>query len=60
MVGRLLPDVSRKQARSELNGIMHTLAQIYAKGYDSSGGAPAGVIVNALQDDVTAASSRRC
>ncbi|MGC2109334.1 MAG: ABC transporter permease [Candidatus Korobacteraceae bacterium] len=53
VVGRLLPDISRKQARSELNGIMHTLAQIYVKGYDSSGGAPAGIIVNALQDDVT-------
>ena len=42
MVGRLRPGISREQARSELNVILHTVAQIYAKGYDSSGGAPKG------------------
>ena len=33
--------------------ILHELAQRYAKGYDSSGGAPAGMIVNELQSDLT-------
>ncbi len=53
MVGRLRPGVSREQARSELNVILHTVAQIYAKGYDSSGGAPKGFLVDSLQSDVT-------
>lgn len=55
MIGRLQPGVSRKQATSELAVIVHTLAQIYAKGYDSSGGAPDGFLVNSLQSDVTRA-----
>lgn len=53
MVGRLRPGVSRDQARNELSVILHALAQTYAKGYDSSGGAPDGMIVNPLQDDIT-------
>lgn len=55
MIGRLQPGVSRNQATSELDVIVHTLAQIYAKGYDSSGGAPDGFLVNSLQSDVTRA-----
>jgi putative ABC transport system permease protein len=54
MVGRLSPGTSRDQARNELTVALHTLAQIYAKGYDTSGGAPAGMVVNRLQDDLTA------
>jgi len=53
MVGRLREGVSREQAGSELDGILHTLAQIYPKGYDSSGGAPDGMMVNELQSDLT-------
>ncbi len=53
MVGRLQEGVSREQATSELDVILHELAQRYAKGYDSSGGAPAGMIVNELQSDLT-------
>ena len=53
MVGRLRKGVSREQASSELDGILHTLAQIYPKGYDSSGGAPDGMMVNELQSDLT-------
>lgn len=53
MVGQLWPSVGRNQARNELNVILHALAQTYAKGYDSSGGAPDGMIVNLLQDDIT-------
>jgi len=53
MVGRLKPGVSREQARNELNVHLPILAQMYAKGYDSSGGAPEGMIVNSLQSDLT-------
>ncbi len=45
--------MSSSQATSELDVILHTLAQMYAKGYDSSGGAPDGFIVNSLQSDLT-------
>jgi putative ABC transport system permease protein len=55
MIGRLQPGVSRNQATSELDVIVKALAQIYAKGYDSSGGAPAGFLVNSLQSDITRA-----
>jgi putative ABC transport system permease protein len=53
LVGRLREGVSREQAGSELDVILHTLAQINAKGYDSSGGAPDGMMVNELQSDLT-------
>ena len=54
MVGRLSPGTSRDQARNELTVALHTLVQMYAKGYDTSGGAPSGMVVNRLQDDLTA------
>ena len=53
MIGRLRDGVSSSQAASELDVILHTLAQMYAKGYNSSGGAPDGFIVNSLQSDLT-------
>ena len=53
MIGRLRDGVSSRQAASELDVILHTLAQMYAKGYDSSGGAPDGFIVASLQSDLT-------
>ena len=52
MVGLLRKGVSREQARSEVDGVLKVLGQMYAKGYDSSGGAPRGVIVNSLQSDL--------
>lgn len=55
IVGRLKPGVTRQQAVSELDVVMHALAQEYVKGYNESGGPPAGVILNALQEDVTRA-----
>jgi putative ABC transport system permease protein len=55
IVGRLRDSVSRQQAESELNVMMHTLAQQYASGYDTSGGPPAGFLVTALREDVTRA-----
>ena len=53
MVGRLRAGVSRIQAQSELSVFLHTMAQLYAKGYDSSGGAPDGMLVDSLQKDLT-------
>jgi putative ABC transport system permease protein len=53
IVGRLRPGVRRQEANSELDVILRTLGQIYAKGYNESGGVPAGMLVNSLQSDVT-------
>ena len=53
MVGRLQPDVTRDQARSEADVVLTTLARIYAKGYATSGGPASGFLISALQDDVT-------
>jgi putative ABC transport system permease protein len=53
MVGRLRQGVSENQARNELNVILRPLTQMYAKGYESSGGPPDGMLVNRLQDDIT-------
>jgi putative ABC transport system permease protein len=53
MVGRLRWGVSRNQARNELNLILRPFTQIYAKGFESSGGPPDGMVVNRLQDDLT-------
>ena len=53
MVGRLREGVSKAQAAAELDFIVHRLAQINARGYDSTGGAPAGMVVNELQSDLT-------
>src|SRR5262249_48170099 len=53
MVGRLHAGISKAQAGSELDAIMHNLAAVYASGYNESGGAPAGFLVNSLQEDVT-------
>jgi putative ABC transport system permease protein len=53
MVGRLSPGVSSRDARNELGVLLHTWGQIYAKGFDSSGGVPKGMLVNPLQADIT-------
>ena len=55
MAGRLRWGVSRNQARNELNVILRPFTQIYAKGYEGSGGPPDGMMVNRLQDDLTLA-----
>jgi putative ABC transport system permease protein len=53
MIGRLRPGVTAKRAENELAVILRTLVQINAKGYASSGGPPKGMIVHALQSDLT-------
>jgi putative ABC transport system permease protein len=55
MVGRLRPGVSGKQATNELNAVLRPLTQMYANGYDSTGGPPDGMVGNRLQDDLTRA-----
>jgi putative ABC transport system permease protein len=52
MIGRLQPGVGMRQASNELTVIVHALAAAYAKGYDSSGGAPDGMQVHRVQDDL--------
>ena len=55
MAARLRPGISAQQATSELNSILPTLAKLNPKGYDSSGGAPSGILLNPLQHDITQA-----
>jgi putative ABC transport system permease protein len=53
MIGRLKSGIDGQQAVNELIVILHSLAQTYAKGYDSSGGAPDGIVVHPMQGDLT-------
>ncbi len=53
MVGRLKASISTQQAANELNIVLHSFAQTYAKGYNSSGGTPNGIAVHPLQGDLT-------
>jgi len=53
MIGRLKAGVSSQQAANELSIALHSLAQMFAKGYNSSGGAPSGIAVHPLQGDLT-------
>jgi putative ABC transport system permease protein len=53
LIARIKPGVSTQQATNELTATLHSLAQTYAKGYDSSGGAPDSIVVHPLQHDLT-------
>jgi len=53
MVGRLRPETTPEAAHNELHVALHPFTQAYASGFDSSGGAPQGIIVTALQRDIT-------
>ncbi len=53
MIGRLKVGISRERAANELSIVLRSLAQTYAKGYDSSGGAPDGMAVHSMQGDLT-------
>ncbi len=53
MIGRLKSDISGQQAANDLSIVLHSLAQTYAKGYNSSGGAPNEIAVHSLQSDLT-------
>jgi putative ABC transport system permease protein len=53
LIGRLKAGVSSQPAGNELSVILHSLAQVYAEGYNSSGGAPDGIVVHPMQGDLT-------
>jgi len=53
MIGRLRNGISADQASSEADGILRIQAQLYAKGFASSGGPPKGLIVQGLQHNLT-------
>ena len=55
MIGRLKAGVTEEQAGSEISVILHGLATQYAKGYNSSGGAPDSIVVHSMQHDLTQA-----
>ena len=55
MIARLRDGVTAVQATSETAGLLHTLGQINATGYNSSGGPVDALVVNPLQRDLTAA-----
>ena len=54
MVARLQPGVSKEKAISELDAILPAFGRAHAKGFESAGGVPAGVVVTSLHDHVTA------
>jgi putative ABC transport system permease protein len=53
MIARVKKGVTAQQAATELTAALHAYAPAYAKGYDSSGGAPDGMVVHAMQHDLT-------
>ena len=53
MIGRLAPGISRSEARNETGVTLQTWGRIYARGFDSSGGVPKGILVVPLQADLT-------
>jgi len=53
MIGRLRAGVSREQAQNESTAILQQLGQIYAQGYNNSGGPSSYALVYRLQDDLT-------
>ncbi len=53
MIGRLKAGIGTQQAANELSIVLHALAQTYARGYNSSGGAPNAIAVHPLQGDLT-------
>ena len=52
MIGRLRSGVTRQQAGAEGAAILKQLGSLYAKGYNSSGGAPSELLAYRLQEDV--------
>ena len=54
MVARLKSGVTRQQATSELDAILPPFGRAHAKGFESAGGVPAGVIVKSLHENLIA------
>ena len=53
MVTRLQPGVTKEQAKSELDALLPPFGKAHAKGFESAGGIPTGVIVTSLHDHIT-------
>jgi putative ABC transport system permease protein len=54
MIARLKPGISKEQAASELDAILPPFGKAHAKGFESAGGIPAGVILTSLHDNLIA------
>jgi putative ABC transport system permease protein len=54
MTARLSAGVSARAAAAELSAALEPLKRLHAAGYESSGGAPRGMMVRAMRDDLTA------
>ncbi|HEU5231729.1 MAG TPA: ABC transporter permease [Terriglobales bacterium] len=54
MIARLKPGVGEQQATSELDALLPPFGNAHAKGFDTAGGIPAGVILTSLHDNLTA------
>jgi putative ABC transport system permease protein len=54
MIARLKPGISKGQATSELDAILLPFGNAHAKGFDTAGGIPAGVILTSLHDNLIA------
>jgi putative ABC transport system permease protein len=54
MIARLKSGISKEQATSELDAILPPFGSAHAKGFESGGGIPAGVILTSLHDNLTA------
>jgi putative ABC transport system permease protein len=53
LIARIKAGVIAQNAGNELTATLQSLAQTYAKGYNSSGGAPDSIVVHPLQHDLT-------
>lgn len=53
MVARLRDGIAQGQAQSESDAILRQFAQTHAKGYNNTGGPPAGIMAIPLQHDLT-------
>ncbi|SRR5579884_607405 len=54
MIARLKSGISKERATSEINALLPPFGSAHAKGFDSAGGIPAGVILTSLQDNLIA------
>ena len=52
MVARLKPGMSKEQGASELDTVLPPFGRAHAKGFESAGGVPEGIIVTSLHDNL--------
>ncbi|HVH86995.1 MAG TPA: ABC transporter permease, partial [Terriglobales bacterium] len=52
MIARLKPGIGKEQAASEIDAVLPPFGRAHAKGFDSAGGSPAGVILTSLHDNL--------